>query len=114
MKKLWNWRLGRRRRTEAEKNWDRIRQQLAEELYCASVFAAFMLEAQNRGYVCKVHVEVDGVDCQVRVLVKSNESLIEYLANWACASKIVCRVNLDDFDKARKQDPGKGKQGDLG
>jgi hypothetical protein len=103
--------LSRRRKTEAERNWDRIRKQLADELHCASIFAAFMLEAQNRGYVCKIHVEVDGVDCQVRVLVKGNDNLIEYLANWACASKIVCRVNLDEFDKLPKDGGGADANG---
>lgn len=78
---------------------ERIRRQLATELEYATIFANFMQQAQTRGYVATITVEVDGVDCQVRVLIKPNDDLFEYLANWACATKILNKGKLEEFDR---------------
>jgi hypothetical protein len=86
---------GRVRATDRQ----RLRQMIADETEAAAVFGEFMSAAYNRGYAMKLTVEVDGVGCEVGLLCSRNPSLMEFLANWACAEKIRAAIRLEEFDK---------------
>ena len=67
----------------------------------AADFAAFMVEAVRRNYPMEIFVVVDGQMARSSVCVGGklgvNDPLAEYLANWACARKLVTQDRLERF-----------------
>ena len=76
-----------------------VRGQIVKEIEMAASLARFLLCAVNRGHGAKITIEVDGVRCEIGILAKANEPLMEYLANWACLEKIKKHSRLEEFDK---------------
>ena len=78
---------------------ERVRGQIVKEIEMSASLARFLLCAVNRGHAAKITIEVDGVLCEIGILAKANEPLMEYLANWACLEKIKKHSRLEAFDK---------------
>jgi hypothetical protein len=70
---------------------------MREDAENAGIFADFIVEALNRGYAMRLFVEVDGVTCKSGLLFPGGD-FVEYLANWACAQKILKGIKLRKFE----------------
>lgn len=100
MNRLQAW-WGRIRKPEtAETNQQRIRNILVKEATYSTALAGFLCHAFNHGHGVRITIQVDGDECGVAILAHAKEPLIEYLAQWSCAQKLVKVERLEEFDKA--------------
>jgi hypothetical protein len=82
---------------------DRIRNKLIEEATLADAMAGFLLHGYYRGHQAIISIEIDGLSCETRILVRANEPLMEYLCNWICAEKMKKEARLDEFDRGGEE-----------
>jgi hypothetical protein len=78
---------------------DRVRNMLVKEATYATALAGFLCHAFNHGHGVRITVQADGEECGVAILAHAKEPLVEYLAQWSCAQKLVKVDRLDEFDK---------------
>jgi hypothetical protein len=108
------------RRTPKLSDRDRIRGILIDESMLAHGLARFLQVAVNNGKSARIRFEVDGSVCEVGIVIRSEDDLMEYLANWACAKSMQKKERLEEFDKGGGGVPsvsgivGKGDAADLG
>lgn len=93
--------FGFRRKSSRERAVDghraRVLKAVQEDAHNAGIFADFIVEALNRGYAMRIMVEVDGIECKSGLLFPGGD-FVEYMANWACAQKIVKGIKARKFE----------------
>ncbi len=96
--------FGRRKKAKqkraVETHHARILAAMKDDAQNAGIFADFIVEALNRGYTMRIVVEVDGITCKSGLLFPGGD-FVEYLANWACAQKIVKGIKARKFEMQR-------------
>jgi hypothetical protein len=88
-----------RREGTARSDRERIRNILVKEAAYSSALAGFLCHAFNHGRGVRITVQADGEQCGIAILAHAKEPLVEYLAEWACAQKLVKVERLEEFDK---------------
>jgi hypothetical protein len=93
---LWRQIFGRKK---VQTDQQRIRNILVKEVTYSTALAGFLTHAYNHGHGVRITIQVDGDDCGIAILAHAREPLVEYLAQWSCAQKLVKQDRLDEFDK---------------
>jgi hypothetical protein len=96
IKKIWSRIFGKKIRVSDEQ---RIRSILVDECRLSYGMSHFLSNAVNRGRSAKITIEVDGETCEVGIMCRADDGLMEYLANWACSKAIVKVERLSEYDR---------------
>jgi hypothetical protein len=99
MNRIQAWWARIRQPKTAETDRERIRNILVKEATYAAALAGFVTHAYNHGHGVRITLHVDGEQCGIAILAHAKEPLIEYLAQWSCAQKLVKQDRLGEFDK---------------
>lgn len=76
--------------------------QVKNQLLAGDQLAIFMREARRRGFIMKLHIEVDGVFCPSGEIIMERlqgKELGEYIANWTLGMRFVYQTEIEEMER---------------